>query len=138
MRMVAIVASRLRVVLADNDPDVLELLHSDLSAEGHDVVADVAGGVEAVERCHSLHPDVLVLDYRMPPGPNGLDVAEELHRRIPDLRVIMYTNYRGEHIRRRARDLGVPVLVKGNLRALRRAVSVPPAPTRSPARRAPS
>lgn len=113
-----------RIVIADNDPAVIELLATDLRAEGHEIVATVTGGEDAMERCRSLRPDVLVLDYRMPPGPNGLEVAARLRRDLPGIHVVLYTNYRDARLRARAKRLGVGVFAKGNLRALRRAVNV--------------
>jgi CheY-like chemotaxis protein len=112
----------MRVVIADNDPDILDLLVADLRAEGHDIVATATGGDEAVEVCTELVPDVLITDYRMPPGPNGLAVARELRARRPEMRVVLYTNYRQADIRGEAEALGVHFLLKGNIRALRRAV----------------
>ena len=71
-------APALRVVIADNDPDALDLLDLDLGLEGHDVVGRGRNGTEAIALCRELNPDVLVVDFRMPPGPNGLAVVEEL------------------------------------------------------------
>jgi len=112
-----------RVVVADNDPAVVELLVTDLRAEGHDVVAAASGGEEALEVCARTQPDVLVVDYRMPPGPNGIETAASVIEACPDTSVVLYTNYRAADIRIRAKALGVAVLTKGNLRSLRRAVA---------------
>lgn len=110
-----------RVVVADNDPDALDLALTDLGLEGHEVYGapDAAGAEELVE---SLSPDVVVLDYRMPPGENGLDLAERLAEKHTGLRVLIYSNYQGTALRARAAALGIPFLAKGNLRALRSAV----------------
>ena len=113
----------MRVLIADNDPDVLELLAADLRAEGHDVVALASGAEEALRLCAELRPDVVVTDYRMPPGPTGLTVVRRLSETAPDVRVVLYTNYRQSDIRRQAESLGARFLVKGNIRALRRAVN---------------
>ena len=112
----------MRIVIADNDPDILDLLVADLTAEGHDIVATAPDGEKAVRFCTELLPDVLVTDYRMPPGPNGLVAARELRTRLPDLRIVLYTNYRQADIRAEAEAIGVTFLIKGNIRALRRAV----------------
>jgi CheY-like chemotaxis protein len=112
----------MRIVIADNDPDILDLLVADLKAEGHEVVGTASGGEEAISLCADLVPDVLVTDYRMPPGPNGLAVARELRGRLPQVRVVLYTNYRQTDIRQEAEALGARFLLKGNIRALRRAV----------------
>jgi two-component system NarL family response regulator len=113
---------RLRVVVADNDKDALDLVAIDLGLEGHDIVGAASDGARAVQLCRSLHPDVLVVDLRMPPGPDGIAVAQEL-RDEPGLRIVLYTNYRGAEVASAAAAAGATYLLKGDLRALRRAVA---------------
>jgi CheY-like chemotaxis protein len=112
----------LRVVVVDNDPAALELAVTDLSLEGHDVVATCLDGVTALEACTTLRPDVVVLDHRMPPGPHGLEVARRLATEAPDVRVVVFTNYQDADLIRAIKATGATYLAKGNLRALRRAV----------------
>ena len=111
----------LRVVVADNDPDALDLVTIDLGLEGHDVVGAATGGERAIELCRTLQPDVLVVDLRMPPGPDGLAVALSLKDQ-PHLRVVLYTNYRDAAVARAAEQVGATYLLKGDLRSLRRVV----------------
>ena len=111
----------LRVVVADNDPDALDLVDLDLRLEGHDVVGRAHDGTEAIALCRELHPDVLVVDLRMPPGPDGLAVVAALAGQ-PGLRSVLYTNYRDGGLAQRAQVLGAAYLLKGDLRALRRAL----------------
>jgi len=117
-----------RVIAVDNDPDALELVVTDLEHEGHEVVATAMQGDDVARLCAQFRPDVLVVDYRMPPGLNGIEVAEHVVANAgPPPTIILYTNYRDASIRRRAATLGVTVLPKGNLRGLRRRVSEAPA-----------
>ncbi len=111
-----------RIVVADNDPDALELLVTDLRLEGHEIVGAATGGEQARAMVEALHPDVLVIDHRMPPGPWGMDVAEEIRRTHPDVSVVVYSNYQSSELLRRSRDVGIRFVPKGNLRTLRRAV----------------
>jgi CheY-like chemotaxis protein len=113
---------RARVVVADNDPEALDLAMLDLRLEGH-TVAGAAGGDAVPALVERFAPDVVVLDYRMPPGPDGLAVAERLRQEHPDLPLVLYTNYSDEGLMRRSTELGVFVLPKGNLRALRATVA---------------
>ena len=112
----------LRVVVADNDPDALELVLTDLRLEGHDIVGSCLDGATAIELCERLHPDVAVIDHRMPPGPHGLEVAQRLAEGAPDVRVIVFTNYQQRSLIEAVRASGATYLPKGNLRQLRRAV----------------
>jgi len=111
-----------RLVIADNDAGALELLVTDLTLEGHDVVGTASHGAETVDLCLALEPDALVVDFRMPPGINGVEVARQLRERQPDLKIVIYSNYRSPDMAQGARKAGAVLLEKGNLRALRRAL----------------
>ena len=113
----------LRVVVADNDAAALELVVTDLTLEGHEVVGTCLDGATAIDLCSELHPDVAVLDHRMPPGPHGLEVAQRLATDVPDVRVIVFTNDQDPDLVAQIRESGATYLPKGNLRALRRAVA---------------
>ena len=110
-----------RIVVADNDLDALDLALTDLRLEGHEVYGalDAEGARTLVD---TVSPDVVVLDYRMPPGITGLELAERLREEAPELHVVIYSNYQRVELRARAASIGVPFLAKGNLRALRAAV----------------
>ena len=110
-----------RVLVADNDPGALELALMDLQLEGHTVLG-APDGETAMRLVETFDPDVVVLDYRMPPGPSGLQIAAQLRTQRPELRVLIYSNYQDVMLVRQAADLGVPFLPKGNLRTLRVAV----------------
>lgn len=112
-----------RIVVADNDPDALELVVLDLSLEGFDIVGTALGGADVLRLVDDLRPDVLVIDHRMPPGPNGIDVAAQVRGAHPAIAVILYSNYQSRDLLARSRQLGVQFVPKGNLRTLRRAVA---------------
>jgi CheY-like chemotaxis protein len=113
---------RLRVVVADNDPDALDLLDLDLALEGHEIVGKGRNGTEAISLCRELSPDLLVVDLRMPPGPDGMAVVRALQDQ-PGLSMIVYTNYRDAKLAARAKQLGASYLLKGDLRTLRAAIA---------------
>jgi DNA-binding NtrC family response regulator len=113
---------RLRVVIVDNDPDALDLLDLDLALEGHEIVGRGRSGEQAIALCRELRPDVVVVDLRMPPGPDGLAVVEALQGQ-PGLGMIVYTNYRDTKLAARAARLGATYLLKGDLRTLRSAIA---------------
>ena len=112
----------MRLVLVDNDGEALDLLELDLTLEGHEVVGTARQGESAIAMIEETGPDAVVLDYRMPPGIDGLEVARRVRRRWPDLRVLLYTNHVRADLVREAELLAVPFLRKGDLAALRRAV----------------
>jgi CheY-like chemotaxis protein len=109
-----------RLVVVDNDEAVLELLLLDLGLEGHEIVATAMDGEGALRACDEHEPDVLVVDLRLGPGINGLEVAQQVRRR--GLRVVLHTNYVTPDVVKTATEAGAVVVEKGSLHALRRAV----------------
>ena len=113
-------AGALRLVVVDNDAAVLELLLLDLRLEGYDVVATAANGDDAVRVCEEFKPEVVVVDLRLGPGIDGLEVARRLVRPRP--RIVLYTNYVTPAVVAAAQAAGATVVEKGSLAALRRAI----------------
>jgi CheY-like chemotaxis protein len=113
-----------RVVVCDNDAEWVELIRTDLCLEGHQVVATCRTGEEAVDACLQHHPDVLVVDEKMPPGINGVEVARRVRGADPGIQVVVFTNFDEEEIMKSAADAGAVFVLKGNLRALRAALTL--------------
>ncbi len=65
-----------KILIADDEPDILQILQFNLEAEGYEVKT-VKNGIEAIEKAKSFSPDLIILDMMMP-GKNGLQVCEEL------------------------------------------------------------
>ncbi len=81
----------LRLVLAD-DHEVTRTGFVSLLA-GHpqfEVVGQASDGLQAVELCEQLLPDIVILDIRMP-GLNGFGAARLLQQRLPAVKVVMFT-----------------------------------------------
>jgi two-component system response regulator DevR len=57
-----------------------------------EVVAEASTAREAVEKVENFHPDVVVMDIRLP-GGSGIEACEEISDRFPDSKVIMLTSY---------------------------------------------
>jgi DNA-binding NarL/FixJ family response regulator len=66
-----------RVVIADDQALVRTGFSMILTADGMDVVAQAADGDEAVEAVHRTHPDLVLMDIRMP-GKDGLEATREI------------------------------------------------------------
>ncbi|CAN5585105.1 hypothetical protein BH11ACT8_BH11ACT8_35500 [soil metagenome] len=80
-----------RIVVADDDVDIRELVEFKLTTMGHDVVA-VGDGAAALEACRAQKPDLAVLDVMMP-GVSGLDAIRMIRSDadLLDLPVILLT-----------------------------------------------
>jgi CheY-like chemotaxis protein len=80
----------LRVLVVDEDRDVLELTQTFLEREGDMTVATARSGAAAVERVEAEPFDAVVGDYRMP-EMDGVELAAEIADRRPDLPYVLYT-----------------------------------------------
>jgi two-component system CheB/CheR fusion protein len=70
---------RCKIVVVDDDPDILELLQQLLKAEGYivRVAANAAAALELVAG-GAIHPEILLTDYNLPDGINGLELLAKL------------------------------------------------------------
>ena len=69
-------AARPRVLMADDQTELLFLMKEMIEYSGFEVVT-ATDGVEALKAVFETHPDIIVLDYNMP-RKNGLEVAQDL------------------------------------------------------------
>ena len=85
----------LRVVIAEDSGLLREGLARLLADASLDVVAKVGDGPGLISAVEQHRPDVAVVDVRMPPGyhDEGLKAAIEIRRRIPDLPIVVLSQY---------------------------------------------
>ena len=85
----------MRLVLAEDSVLLREGLCRLLREAGFDVVATAADGETAVRMVTEVHPDVAVLDIRMPPSytDEGLRAARDIRLRDPDVGVLVLSQY---------------------------------------------
>jgi len=81
-----------RILLVDDHALVRQGLRSLLAQEGFSVVGEAADGLEAMEKVRSLSPDIVVMDISMP-AQNGLNVAREVHKFFPQVKVILLSQH---------------------------------------------
>ncbi|WP_116995868.1 response regulator transcription factor [Desertimonas flava] len=85
----------IRVVLADDQVLVRTGFRALLDAEDDiEVVGEAGDGESAVARCAELHPDVVLMDIRMP-GVDGLTAAKQIAERddLADVKVLVLTTF---------------------------------------------
>jgi DNA-binding NarL/FixJ family response regulator len=86
----------LRVVLADDEPDVRALLGIALGLRGgFTVVGEASDGAEAAEMCDRCHPDAVILDLLMP-NVDGWTAIERIRRCAPDTQIVVFSAVRGD------------------------------------------
>ncbi len=65
-----------KILIADDEPDILEIIQFNLQEEGYEVTTAKTGN-EAIEQAKRHLPDLIILDVMMP-GKNGLEVCNLL------------------------------------------------------------
>ena len=84
---------------------------------GYKVVGEAANGKEALEMVHTLKPDIVLVDIKMP-LVNGLEFIEEVQRTNKDISFIILSNYESFQYAKRAMNLGVSnYLLKSEINA---------------------
>jgi AmiR/NasT family two-component response regulator len=84
------IAAKLRVLIAEDDQGARDLLEEVLVTLGYEVVAAVAGGLEAADRAREMKPDAVLLDVHMPDG-SGIEAAEAISQMTPGVAVILFS-----------------------------------------------
>ena len=83
-------STTIRILIAEDDLAARATIVDLLGSFGHEVVAQVASGREAVERALEVVPDAVLLDVHMPDG-SGIEAAEEIRQAVPSAAVVLFS-----------------------------------------------
>ncbi|MEO0038607.1 MAG: hypothetical protein RIQ59_1818 [Bacteroidota bacterium] len=78
----------IKILLVDDEPDILEIVGYNLSQEGYKIVT-ASNGKEAIAMAKSELPHLIILDVMMP-EMDGIEACEQI-RKIPDLNNVIIT-----------------------------------------------
>ena len=96
----------IRVLIAEDQAMVRGALASLLALEDDiEVVAEVERGDQVLPSARSTRPDIALLDVEMP-GRDGIEVAAELTRELPETRSLILTTFGRPGYLRRALEHG--------------------------------
>jgi two-component system alkaline phosphatase synthesis response regulator PhoP len=103
--------SKARILVVDDEEDIIDLLAYNLEREGYEPVI-ARDGVEAMQRALSEQPDLIILDVMMP-RMDGLEVARRLRqdavlRHTP---ILMLTAKTGEKDQIQGLDVGADIYI---------------------------
>lgn len=68
-----------RIMIVDDEPDILELLEKSLNVEGFHTITKIGDGLAAVDACKKIRPDIVILDVMLP-GLDGYEVCRQIRR----------------------------------------------------------
>jgi two-component system alkaline phosphatase synthesis response regulator PhoP len=95
-----------KVLIADDEPDIIEILKYNLEKEGYQVIP-ARDGAEAIDKAKETHPDLVVLDMMMP-KKNGVEVCEILRaqKEFKDTMIMFLTALSDEATQIKSFDTG--------------------------------
>jgi two-component system alkaline phosphatase synthesis response regulator PhoP len=85
----------IKILLVDDEPDILEIVGYNLSTEGYNVLT-AENGIQAVKQAKKEKPHLIIIDVMMP-EMDGIEACEQI-RKLPDLNetIITFLTARGE------------------------------------------
>ncbi len=84
---------RIRVLIVDDHAVVREGLRALIDVDpGMELAGEAKDGVEAIEKAHSLQPDVILLDLVMP-NKGGIEAIGEIKEQNPGARILVLTSF---------------------------------------------
>ncbi|HZA69141.1 MAG TPA: response regulator [Nitrososphaeraceae archaeon] len=107
---------RIKVMIIEDEEDLLTLYNDFLSSRGYQVICEYPALNSIMLDIEAYAPDIYLIDYRLPGDKNGFDIAAEILQTYPLVPILFITAY--EPIARQIsknpafRNRSVDVLVK--------------------------
>ena len=81
--------SSIKVLVVDDDPDIVEILKYNLKNSGYSVKS-AGNGVEAIKKAKKFIPDIILMDVMMP-EMSGIEACEEIKILINSVKLLLYS-----------------------------------------------
>ncbi|MBI4338854.1 MAG: response regulator transcription factor [Chloroflexi bacterium] len=96
-----------RVMIVEDQPQFQELVKLLLSLDPQfEVVGSVTTGEEALQEIAQAHPDLVLLDFRLP-GIDGLETARRIKKEHPATKIALVTAHTEEVLSRLAKEADI-------------------------------
>jgi DNA-binding NarL/FixJ family response regulator len=102
----------IRILVADDQPTILEIVKSILKAHhGFEVVGEARDGQHALSLAQSLKPDVIVINVTMP-KMSGFEAARRIRIQVPDSAIVILSSHKDKQFIEEARKAGANAYVE--------------------------
>ena len=102
---------KIRVLLADDHPIVMDGFATSLEGLGIEVVGRARTPEEAISAFHKMEPDVAILDIRFGEQLTGLDAAKQILKDKPTARIVFLTQFDQDSLIKEAYRLGARAFI---------------------------
>src|SRR5919109_989444 len=82
-----------KVMIVEDEHDILLLYKDYLKTKGHSVIATSTTADDALIDFEKYSPDLVIIDYKLPGSKNGLQAAREIFANFPSARILIITAY---------------------------------------------
>jgi two-component system, NarL family, response regulator LiaR len=114
----------IRVLIADDHDMLREGLQTFIrSFNDLQLVGEAATGIEAIQRCQELHPDVVLMDLVMP-EMDGTVAIQKIHQAQPEIRIIVLSSFGEDHMVKTALRNGATSYLLKNITASKLAEAI--------------
>ena len=84
---------QLRIMIVEDEQDILLLYKDYLMSKGHKVLATSTTANEIMFDYDRIKPDVAIIDYKLPNEKNGIDAATQILDKYPTAAILIVTAY---------------------------------------------
>jgi DNA-binding NtrC family response regulator len=88
---------KLKVMIVEDEEDILILYKDFLSGKGHDVTTMYINGDVVIEEIDKAKCEIYLIDYRLPGNKNGIDIATQILDKFPSAPILFITAYENLH-----------------------------------------
>lgn len=88
---------KLKVMIVEDEEDILILYKDFLSGKGHDVTTMYLNGDVGFEEINEAKCEIYLIDYRLPGNKNGVDIAIQILHKFPSAPILFITAYENLH-----------------------------------------
>jgi DNA-binding NtrC family response regulator len=82
---------KLKVMIIEDEQDILVLLRDYLSGQGHEVVSCYLDANNILTDFNKNQPDICLIDYKLPGNKNGIEAAIEILNKYPSMPILFIT-----------------------------------------------
>lgn len=98
------------MLLVDDNTGMRRVLRGLLEDAGMQVVGEAADGMEGVAQAEAVHPEVVLMDWRMP-RMNGVQATARIRSQLPQVQVVVFSSAEGAGMGVIARQAGASAFV---------------------------
>lgn len=82
---------RLKIMVVNDEEDILTLYNDYLSSKGHQVIGKYMVADDIMDDIKEHTPDIYLIDYKLPGSKNGIDAAVEILTEFPSAPIVFVT-----------------------------------------------